>query len=100
MFWIAYGLIGYKDRLRNEPNMMRRMMFNIVMAFLLIWAPLVFSGPGPLFNIVANGESSGNINMTLCLNGNGPLSCQNYTVNNLNLNIKTTIPNNIITIPA
>jgi hypothetical protein len=43
--------------------------------------------------MIANGESSGNINMTLCLNGNGPLSCQNYTVNSLNLNIKTTIPN-------
>ena len=73
---------------------MQRMILKIVMTFLLIWAPLVFSGPGPLFNIIANGESSGSISITLCLNGNGPLSCQNYTVNNLNLNIKTTIPNN------
>ena len=69
------------------------MILNIVMTFTLIWAQIVFAGPGLLFNIVASGESSGNINMTVCLNGNAPISCQNYTVNNLNLNIKTNIPN-------
>lgn len=44
---------------------------------------------GLLFNIAATGTPA-NINLTLCLNGNGPLSCQNYTVSSLSLNITTT----------
>jgi hypothetical protein len=34
-----------------------------------------------------------NANITLCLNGKGALSCQNFTVSALNLRIYTTIPN-------
>ena len=47
---------------------------------------------GLLFNITANGAPA-SVNVTLCLNGNGPLSCQNYTVSALSLSISTTSPN-------
>lgn len=55
--------------------MIQSITLNKGVALLLIWDPLVFSGSGNLFNIIANGESSSNINLTLCLNGNAPLSC-------------------------
>ncbi len=49
---------------------------------------------GLLFNVSATGTPA-NLSITLCLNGNGPLSCQNYTVSALNLSISTTIPNHV-----
>lgn len=51
--------------------------------------PTVFAGT--LFNVSATGPAS-QISMTLCLNGKGPTSCQNYTASALNLSITTTIP--------
>ncbi len=45
-----------------------------------------------LFNIVTNGPPS-NISITLCLNGLGAISCQNYTIPALNLDITTLTPN-------
>lgn len=44
-----------------------------------------------LFNVNASG-SSGNASFTLCLNGIGQISCQNYNVSMLNLSITPTIP--------
>lgn len=52
-----------------------------------------FAGSGLFFDISSTGTSSVNINTTLCLNGKGPLSCQNYMVSGSCLTIKTTIPN-------
>ena len=49
---------------------------------------------GLLFNVSSTGTPA-NLSITLCLNGNGPLSCQNYKVSALNLNISTTIPNHV-----
>ena len=51
--------------------------------------PTVFAGS--FFNVSATGPTA-QISMILCLNGQGPLSCQNYTTSALNLNITTTIP--------
>lgn len=51
-----------------------------------------FSATGALFTLAESG-SAGNVSLALCLNGNGPLSCQNYLVSHLNLSILTTIPN-------
>ncbi len=51
-----------------------------------------YSGTGSLFNISASGTAA-NLNINLCLNGSGPLSCQNYTVDALTLSITTNIPN-------
>ncbi len=65
---------------------------NISVTLLLIIGQNVFSGSGLLFNVSATGTPS-NMNITLCLNGKGPLSCQNYNVSALTLSILTTIPN-------
>jgi len=62
---------------------------------LMCQAKLAYSGL--LFNITATGGAPGAIPLTLCLNGNGPLSCQNYSVDNLNLSILSTIPNHTYT---
>ncbi len=47
-----------------------------------------------LFNVSATGVPD-NINITLCLNGKGPVSCQTFNVRALDLKIKTTIPNHV-----
>lgn len=44
------------------------------------------------FNISATGGAPKTLQLALCLNGKGPASCNNYSVNNLNLSITTTIP--------
>ena len=53
-----------------------------------------YAGAGLLFNVTATGAPN-NANITLCLNGKGPLSCQNYTVSALNLTIRTNVPNHV-----
>ncbi|MFI4962894.1 MAG: GMC family oxidoreductase [Legionellales bacterium] len=45
----------------------------------------------PLFTVNASGIP-GNASFTLCLNGIGQISCQNYNASMLNLSITTTIP--------
>lgn len=50
------------------------------------------AGSGLLFDVKSSGLP-GNASITLCLNGKGPLSCQDYNVSSLQLRITTTIPN-------
>lgn len=60
---------------------------------LLLFYPLAFAA-NTLFNITASGNQTAEpINIILCLNGKGPVSCQNYTVNQPRLTINTTVPN-------
>jgi sulfatase modifying factor 1 len=47
---------------------------------------------GEFFNVIGRGASA-NLNVTLCLNGKGPLSCQHYLLSSLNLILSTTLPN-------
>jgi hypothetical protein len=47
----------------------------------------IAGGSGSFFNLTATGTPA-NLSLTLCLNGIGMLSCQNYTASALNLNIK------------
>ena len=65
---------------------------NISVALLLMVCQSAFAGSGLLFDITATGTSD-NVNITLCLNGKGPLSCQNHDVSALTLSILTTVPN-------
>ncbi len=65
---------------------------NISFALLLMVCQSVFAGSGLFFDISATGTSD-NVNITLCLNGKGLLSCQNYDVSALTLSILSTIPN-------
>ena len=60
---------------------------------LLLLAQNLFAGPGALFKIASTGSLVVPINITLCLNANGPLSCQSYNVTSSTLSILTTIPN-------
>lgn len=59
-----------------------------------LWA----ASSGNLFQVTTAGTSLGKaVNFTICLNVNGehPLSCQNYTTTNAVLLIKTTTPNHV-----
>ncbi len=66
-------------------------------AGVLMNSQTIRAAPGLLFNISATGAHT-NQNITLCLNGKGALSCQNYTISALTLDITTAIPNH--TYPA
>ncbi len=64
----------------------------LLCAVFTIFLSQTAASSGLLFNVNATGTPA-NLSITLCLNGNGPLSCQNHTVSALNLSINTTIPN-------
>ncbi len=63
-------------------------------AFLLLFLCCQSVWAGSFFRVTASGPEA-NIAITLCLNGLGPLSCQNYTTSALNLTIVTTIPHHV-----
>lgn len=65
--------------------------------FILLMSQAKLAYSGLFFNITATGGAPGVISITLCLNGKGPLSCQNYSVNHLNLILLSTIPNHTYT---
>ncbi len=69
---------------------------SIVLSILygLLTSSIIFAGKGLFFNIAATGTPV-NLSITLCLNGTGALSCQNYTIPALSLSISTTIPNHV-----
>ena len=53
---------------------------------------ICYAGPGLFFDVSTTGTTKP-LNIKLALDGRGPLSCQNYTVDGLNLIINTTISN-------
>lgn len=65
---------------------------NISVALLFLVGHSAFSAGGLFFNVSATGIP-GNVEIILCLNGKGALSCQNYNVSALTLSILSTIPN-------
>ncbi|MGC1182943.1 fibronectin type III domain-containing protein [Legionella sp.] len=71
--------------------MIKRMVIKTGVALLLMFCQTVFAESGLLFNVTATGVPA-NVDITLCLNGKGPISCQNYTVSALNLSILA-VPN-------
>ncbi len=73
--------------------MIKRMVATWALATLLLMGN-AFAGSGELFNVSATGTPA-NVNITLCLNGKGALSCQNYTVSALTLTISASIPNHV-----
>ena len=50
-----------------------------------------FGASAPLFKLSSTGQSA-KVKISLCLNGNRPLTCQNYEITQLSLSILTTIP--------
>ena len=73
---------------------MKRILVFLIAIFMLVimQTSIAKTKNGLLFNVTANGVPA-NISITLCLNANGPVSCQVYTVSALSLTINTTIPN-------
>ncbi len=72
--------------------MLKLFLSKFVILFVGIFCQLVQAGSGLLFNVTASGTPA-TYNITICLNADGPLSCQNADVTALNLSILTTIPN-------
>jgi hypothetical protein len=89
--------VQYRFKKFIKDDKMRNIFSGLCLLFTLCISTLGFAGTGNFFNIVATGNT-GNVNISLCLNGTGALSCQNYTFNKLSLAITTTIPNH--TYPA
>lgn len=67
-------------------NSIRHLYFLI---FALTISFITYASSGPLFDVTAVGAPL-NLNIVLCLNGVGPLSCQNYHVSASNLTIFAT----------
>lgn len=65
-------------------------MKRLLILFILLFTKTAYCQQ--FFNITASGGADP-VEIILCLNGKGPLTCQHYKVNNLNLSITTTTPN-------
>jgi len=66
-------------------------------SILIINAPL-HAASGLFFDVQSSGDPA-NIAISLCLDGVGPVSCQNYTVKGLEIAIKTQVPTQPSTYP-
>lgn len=60
------------------------------LAFVFFYSQSILAGT--FFNVTSSGPSA-QLQLSVCLNGAGPLSCQLYTVSGTNLNIISNIPN-------
>ena len=76
---------------------MKWILFFCITPFILFITQADASKSGLFFNIAASGTPA-NLSISVCLNGTGALSCQQYNVSALSLGITTTIPNH--TYPA
>lgn len=75
---------------------LKRILFLLITLCALLLNQTAIASNGLFFNIAATGSPT-NLNATLCLNGNGVISCQNYAISAANLSIKTTLPNHVYT---
>lgn len=69
---------------------MKRLMNTLFIALMMVLSSLTYAKPGLLFNIAQSGGSA-SADVILCLNGKGPLSCQNYHVTAQDLAITSTV---------
>ena len=72
--------------------MIKRVLVNICVTWFLMLSQASAIAGDLLFNVSATGTPA-NVSITLCLNGKGSLSCQNYDVSALRLSIFTTAAN-------
>src|SRR5579872_2819468 len=70
---------------------MKRISILIVVLYTMLICKISFAA-GLFFDVNAYGNPA-NVNITLCLNAKGQLSCQQYNVSALNLSILATVPN-------
>ncbi|WP_133136304.1 hypothetical protein [Legionella rowbothamii] len=78
----------------GRHNALRRTFISFSALLALVVNQTAAARSGHFFNVSATGPAS-QVSITLCLNGKGPLSCQNYVVSALNLRISTTIFNHV-----
>ncbi len=76
---------------------MKRILSRISFILLMTINQAGWSETGDLFTVTGTGTLT-TLDITLCLNGRGPLSCQDYTVTRQTLHINTVTPNH--TYPA
>ncbi|MFI4955711.1 MAG: YCF48-related protein [Gammaproteobacteria bacterium] len=65
-----------------------------IILFALVSQHSIAQANNSFFNITASGAPA-EVSITLCLDGKGPLSCQNYTVSALTLSIRTNVSNHL-----
>lgn len=53
----------------------------------------IYAKSGSLFSIAEDCRIQNSYTVTLCLNGEGPMTCENYTAHASHLRIKTIVPN-------
>ncbi len=75
---------------RSPCNLLKNFIFLLSLCFV----GDCYAAKGLFFDVTATG-STDQLNIILALNGKGPVSCQNYTINALDLTIKTTIPDHL-----
>lgn len=63
----------------------------VIFSIFMLILQLSFAAPGPLFSVTSSGTPA-HAQITLCLNAQGPLSCQVFTVSGTELSIRATIP--------
>ncbi|GGI78440.1 Lcl C-terminal domain-containing protein [Legionella impletisoli] len=73
---------------------MKKIGIMILYAVMFFLGQASFAGTGNLFEVTSSGTPA-TLDIILCLNGRGPLSCQNYTVTRRTLSIRTIAPNHI-----
>lgn len=71
---------------------MKRILATLIFWMIVSIGQTAFALSGLFFSVVATGTPA-NVNISLCLNGKGPLSCQQYNVSASKLKIATTILN-------
>ncbi|HHF7365167.1 TPA: hypothetical protein ACPSKY_000260 [Legionella bozemanae] len=59
--------------------MIKRIMNNLLIVGMVLLSSLAYAKTGLLFKITQSGAPAA-VDVILCLNGKGPLSCQNYHV--------------------
>ena len=79
-----------------KDDIVLKIIFNkLIMTFFLINTAVCSASVGSLFSVAASGTSLNKVvNFTLCLNVNGeiPLSCQEFSTSKAILSIRTTVP--------
>lgn len=71
---------------------MKRIFTCFITFFIFFITQVTSAQNGLLFNVIAGGIPA-NLSVSLCLDGKGRLSCQDYPITALSLNINSTIPN-------
>ena len=82
-----------KINLFTTRTKMKRILPLLITLFtLMINQHVNAANNGLLFDVLSTGAPV-SVSISLCLNGRGPISCQNYNVSASNLSVLTTVPN-------